>query len=239
MKALFNARTWSIVVIAAAVGLVAAGISYATIPDSSGVIHGCYQKSGGTLRVIDATVTTCAKTETELDWSQTGPPGPAGPQGPVGPAGPAGKDGAQGPQGPVGPAGPAGKDGAPGKDGAQGPPGPAGADGAPGAAGATGATGPTGPSTSQIVNASDIIDCAFTSCTTGTQIGDSTFCPTGKVLFGGGAQVYDKTTGKPSPDVLLYQSAPGGPAVYEGFAFFTTNVSTDKYEIDVEAVCSK
>jgi hypothetical protein len=33
--------------------LVAGGIAYATIPDAGGVIHGCYQKNQGTLRVID------------------------------------------------------------------------------------------------------------------------------------------------------------------------------------------
>jgi hypothetical protein len=37
------------------------GIAYATIPDSGGVIHGCYGKSGGDLRVIDATVTTAPR----------------------------------------------------------------------------------------------------------------------------------------------------------------------------------
>ena len=43
--------------------LVTAGIAYASIPDSSGVIHGCFGKSGGDLRVIDNTVTNCQKTE--------------------------------------------------------------------------------------------------------------------------------------------------------------------------------
>jgi hypothetical protein len=53
------------------------GIAYATIPDSNGVIHGCYKKSGGTLRVIDSAVTSCdPNNETSLKWNQTGPPGP-------------------------------------------------------------------------------------------------------------------------------------------------------------------
>jgi hypothetical protein len=71
--------------------LVAGGIAYATIPDSSGVIHGCYGKAWpdrGVLRVIDADKSqTCSKFETPLNWSQTGPQGPQGPQGPNGPTG--------------------------------------------------------------------------------------------------------------------------------------------------------
>ena len=96
---------------AAVAALVAGGVAYATIPDSSGVIHGCYQKSGGALSVIDASVTGCAKTQTELQWNVQGPTGlqgpqgPAGAQGPVGPQGPQGGQGAQGLQGPAGPSG--------------------------------------------------------------------------------------------------------------------------------------
>jgi hypothetical protein len=81
---------------------VAGGISYAQIPDSSGVIHACYAKSGGALRVIDNSVTNCKSTETSMNWNQTGPTGPAGPQGPTGPQGLQGPTGAAGPQGPQG-----------------------------------------------------------------------------------------------------------------------------------------
>src|SRR6187431_2739285 len=38
--------------------LLVAGLAWATIPDAGGTIHACYSRSGGTLRVIDATVTT-------------------------------------------------------------------------------------------------------------------------------------------------------------------------------------
>jgi hypothetical protein len=80
--------------------LVAGGIAYATIPDASGVIHGCYKKSSpnqGTLRVIDTDkAQTCSNSETALTWSQTGPQGPQGIQGIQGPPG------IQGPQGPSG-----------------------------------------------------------------------------------------------------------------------------------------
>jgi hypothetical protein len=72
--------------------LAAAGIVWASIPDSSGVIHACYKKDGN-LRVIDTAKDQCKKDETELTWSQTGnqgipgPPGPPGLQGPPGPPG--------------------------------------------------------------------------------------------------------------------------------------------------------
>ena len=67
----------------------AAGVAYATIPDGQGVIHGCYSKSGGALRVIDSSVTNCKASETSLAWGVTGP---AGEPGPVGPPGAPGSD---------------------------------------------------------------------------------------------------------------------------------------------------
>jgi hypothetical protein len=71
------------------IALVAGGIAYATVPDGSGVIHGCYQKNQGTLRVIDTgTTQTCSSSEAPLTWSQTGPQGQPGQQGEPGPTGP-------------------------------------------------------------------------------------------------------------------------------------------------------
>lgn len=75
----------------------------ATIPDSSGVIHGCYSRSGGNVRVIDDSVTGCKTGETALAWSVRGPQGP---QGPAGPKGDTGATGATGDTGPTGPRGP-------------------------------------------------------------------------------------------------------------------------------------
>jgi hypothetical protein len=73
------------------IALVAGGIAYAAIPDGSGVIHGCYQKNQGTLRVIDTgTTQTCSSSEAPLTWSQTGPQGQPGQQGQQGPPGPTG-----------------------------------------------------------------------------------------------------------------------------------------------------
>lgn len=101
----------------AAVLMAGAGAALATIPDSGGVIHGCFGRSGGALRVIDDSQTTCSAGESSLNWSQTGPQGPPGAQGPPGP---------QGPQGPKGDTGDQGPQGDPGPQGPKGDPGPAG-----------------------------------------------------------------------------------------------------------------
>ncbi len=60
-------------------GLGAAGISIAAIPDSHGVIHGCYTSKGATkaLSVISGTG-ACPSGDTSLNWNQTGPQGPSG-----------------------------------------------------------------------------------------------------------------------------------------------------------------
>jgi len=90
-------RRARLVAAAALLALVAAGIAYASIPDSNGVIQGCYAKDGS-LRVIDTDASqSCDKKETSLNWNQTGPAGPAGPTGATG------ETGATGPPGPPGP----------------------------------------------------------------------------------------------------------------------------------------
>lgn len=91
------------VALAIAAGLlVAGGIAYATIPDSSGVIHACYHvnpqglvDASGTLRVIDPSSankdgSACKKDEKALDFNQQGPQGIQGQQGIQGPQGPTG-----------------------------------------------------------------------------------------------------------------------------------------------------
>src|SRR4029450_6315281 len=114
-------------VVVAAIG---GGAALASIPDSSGVINGCYQKNVGNLRVIDPDAgDSCRPSEIAISWSETGPrgpQGPPGPPGPQGPPGPKGDTGATGPQGPAGPAGPAGPKGDTGATGPQGPAGPQG-----------------------------------------------------------------------------------------------------------------
>jgi Collagen triple helix repeat (20 copies) len=95
------------------------GGALAAIPGSDGVIHACYKKEQGQLRVIDSAQSqTCKKSEGALTWNQTGPPGPQGPKGDTGPQGPKGDTGPQGPKGDAGPQGPQGN------TGPQGPAGP-------------------------------------------------------------------------------------------------------------------
>ena len=65
-----------------AIGLVAlivalGGVAYATIPDSSGTIHGCFNNVNGNLRVVES-ASDCRNNETAIDWNQQGPPGPPG-----------------------------------------------------------------------------------------------------------------------------------------------------------------
>jgi hypothetical protein len=70
-------------VLSAIAVLAGAGIAYASIPDSGGVIHGCYANKDGSLRVIDpASGGACdAKKETPLDWNRSGTTGATGPAG--------------------------------------------------------------------------------------------------------------------------------------------------------------
>jgi hypothetical protein len=112
------ARRWTMkkTLLGAAAGALAAtaiagGVAWATIPGADGVIHGCYQKEEGILRVVDDADPTCRPSEVAISWSQTGPQGVPGPQGPAGPTGP------QGPQGEKGEKGEKGDDGANGVSG--------------------------------------------------------------------------------------------------------------------------
>jgi hypothetical protein len=64
---------------AVAVAITGGAIAYASIPDSSGVIHGCYTVKGGSLRVIDtAKGQKCATGQHALNWNQKGPQGAPG-----------------------------------------------------------------------------------------------------------------------------------------------------------------
>jgi hypothetical protein len=105
MKAALGRRGRRLVVVSAVLFAVAGGIAYATIPDGAGVYTACELNATGTIRLIDPSLGgssllgRCTRFETQLTWSQAGPPGPAGPKGDTGPQGPAGADGAQGPAG--------------------------------------------------------------------------------------------------------------------------------------------
>ena len=80
------------------IGLAAGGIAYASIPETNGVVHGCYKTLGGALRVIDTgKKQACVRGELALSWNQTGPKGTTGTNGPTGAKGPTGTTGATGP----------------------------------------------------------------------------------------------------------------------------------------------
>ena len=62
-------KRW-IVLAVAVIGVVSGSIAYASIPDPSGVIHGCRNNGSGVLRVIDSGQ-TCSPAESSFDWVQS------------------------------------------------------------------------------------------------------------------------------------------------------------------------
>ncbi|HSV38675.1 MAG TPA: hypothetical protein VLI04_07930 [Nocardioidaceae bacterium] len=121
-------------------------------PSKEGVIHACYQKSDGSMRIVDASA-TCKEDEVKIAWARRGRTVSAGPSGDRGLKGIQGLQGLQGligpmgPQGPEGAEGPQGQPGIPGPIGPEGPvgePGPIGPQGLPGVEGGTGTEGPQG-----------------------------------------------------------------------------------------------
>jgi hypothetical protein len=138
----------------------AAGVAYAAIPGSNGLINGCYEKRTGILRVIDADAgKTCLSIETPISWNQQGPVGPPGPKGDKGDPGPPGPEGAKGDPGP---------------QGEQGEPGPQGLEGSPGPAGPAGVSGYEFVSTVKTVQPRE-------------EVRITAMCPSGKRPVGGGA----------------------------------------------------
>jgi hypothetical protein len=113
-------RPWKVAALLA-VGAAGGGaaLAVASVPDSNGVIHACYElakpgstipsATGANLRIIDSDAGETCSTggpaggptggpEATLNFNQSGPPGPAGAQGATGGRGPAG---ARGPAGPT------------------------------------------------------------------------------------------------------------------------------------------
>ena len=80
---LLTGRRFGLISLVVGVGIAAGGIAYASIPDSNGVIHGCYVKTTGDLRVIDSSGKGCDPGEKPLEWNQAGPTGPSGTAGPT------------------------------------------------------------------------------------------------------------------------------------------------------------
>ena len=95
--------TYANVVATAALVLAMGGGAYAaisSIPGPDGVIHGCYAKKGGGLRLVGAGA-KCAKGERAIAFNQRGPQGTTGTQGLQGVQGLQGAAGAQGVPGPM------------------------------------------------------------------------------------------------------------------------------------------
>lgn len=67
-------KTGFLVILFSAIAL--SSIVSASIPDSNGTIHGCYNNNSGNLKVIDTAIgVTCSSRETRLNWNQSGPGG--------------------------------------------------------------------------------------------------------------------------------------------------------------------
>jgi hypothetical protein len=73
---------------ALAVLAVAAGsVAFGAIPDSGGLIHGCFntngskQTNGTQLNIVDTGFASCNKNQQEVTWNQQGPPGEDGADG--------------------------------------------------------------------------------------------------------------------------------------------------------------
>lgn len=137
-----------VLVLAGAALATTAGVAFATIPGSDGVINGCYEKRTGILRVIDTEAgKRCLSFETAISWNQggtAGPQGPMGDKGPTGDKGPQGEPGVAGDKGQAGDKGPIGDPGAVGEKGPLGDPGVAGDQGPIGDEGPPGDQGPIG-----------------------------------------------------------------------------------------------
>jgi len=78
VKVLPRSRAGRIALLVAALGLAAGAIAYGSIPDSSGLIHGCYSangakvKGGTPLNIVDSNVATCSNGQTPIAWSSQG-----------------------------------------------------------------------------------------------------------------------------------------------------------------------
>jgi hypothetical protein len=241
------------VVTTLAVVLIAGAGAFAHDPHD-GVIHGCYDKSSGRLRVVDAE-RRCGDDERSITWNDRGRrgetgakgadgrPGPAGPKGDVGPPGPSGPKGDDGLPGPAGAAGPAGADGQPGPQGLMGPDGPPGRDGPAGPRGAAGPEGPPGPqgergpagiSGFEVVTARTP-DSGFNSETPKRAVAQ---CPNGKRVVGTAASLVgddEDIAGR----VMLQEIAPTGNRQVRGVAAEVAPGTNVRWAIVAVAFCAE
>jgi hypothetical protein len=126
---------------------------------------------------------------------------------------------AQGPAGPQGAVGAAGPTGAAGPAGVAGPAGQMGPGGATGTTGATGATGPAGGVSGYEIVSQDV------------SVGGTVFCPSGKHVLGGGAEIDDNTNSH-------YALEASGPSGQIGWTAFGTLVEDHNAELSDFTVAS-
>ena len=199
-------------------------VALAAIPGAGGVISGCYSPKFGLLRVVDVQAGQhCLRTEQQITWNQTGPQGTPGPAG------------AQGPQGIPGPKGDTGAPGAAGPAGGPGPKGDTGAQGIPGSQGAPGAQGPAG--TAGISGYEIVSDVSTFDSSSARQM--SVFCPAGKRVIGGGAQIFPSLAdpNRTIAPVVLRTSLPNGTDGWFAEAFETAAYPFE-WDLTVNAICA-
>lgn len=73
---MFRSKKLAFVAAGAVAALALGSFAFAAIPDGGGVIHACYKKDTGAVRVTDTDTNLpkgCTSKETALDWNQRGP----------------------------------------------------------------------------------------------------------------------------------------------------------------------
>jgi hypothetical protein len=76
MKRVWRRPSPALIISIIALVLGMGGFAVAAIPDSSGVLHGCYKKKKGTLRLVSGS--KCKKSEKSVSWNQKGQAGANG-----------------------------------------------------------------------------------------------------------------------------------------------------------------
>jgi hypothetical protein len=100
-RSAIRTRTARVALVAGTLLALTTGGAYATgvlgsPVGADGVIHGCYQKFNGTLRLVAADNPACRSSEQQIAWSETGPKGEKGDQGVQGVPGERGATGLRG-----------------------------------------------------------------------------------------------------------------------------------------------
>lgn len=239
---------WRLTRLPLAIGITAilvlsGGMVYASIPSADdGVIHGCYQKNNGQLRVIDFEAgESCRRSELALSWNEQGPQGDQGPQGIQGAIGPQGPKGETGDTGATGETGDTGATGATGDTGATGATGPQGEQGEQGEQGDLGPQGPAGPpgsgTTLTSINDLNGIDCSTDTSglprTVRVQESNGTIslvCTAGPVLTVSLGVTYVRSVGGVYRGLAVNQVNADGTLVAGGFSCMPGDGGSDQLE---------